>query len=390
MTIRLRRLALTVLTGAATAACGEAAPRADVERTDSAGIEVVTNRAADRELGWRFERILDLGGDVTGEKAFHRVHSTSIGTDGNGNLHVLDAGAHRVTVFDRQGAVLRSYGGQGRGPGEFGFPSDLAVADDGATAIYDFASRGFARFAADGSVLPVVTVAGALQRKLAITVEGRLLGAFQHARSEADTLLLTRLLSIGPADTLELAVLASPNPRDVSFDCMGLSLPPFLAPAIVWAAAGARVVIATGADYSLAVLDAGRPTGSWRRALAPLPATVQLAAAELPSDSFRMMGGAGRCAVSSVQAAERIGYAELAPHVKDIVVARNGEVWVLRRTAEPRETRIDLLSADGEYVGTLPRGTPFPAAFFSADEIVTVETDSLDLPHVRAYCILRN
>jgi len=370
-------------------ACGDAAPRDAIVRADSAGLAVVTNRAPDRLLDWRFERILDLGGDAEGVEAFHRVHGTSVGTDAAGNLYVLDAGAFRVTVFDAQGRVVRGFGGRGRGPGEFGFPSDLAVNDEGSTAVYDFARRGFVRFAGDGSALPEVSVRGALQRKLALG-GGRLFGVFQFARSEADTLLLTELLSIGAADTVALARINSPTPRDVSFSCMGLSIPPFLAPSIVWAAQGERVVIAATPAYALEVHDAGRKAGLWRRDLPLIPATVALAAAEVASDSFRMLSAAGRCAVSAREAAERIGYAEVVPYVKDLVVARNGEVWVLRRTAEPAVARIDLFSPRGEYLGTFPPGTPFPAAFRAANEVVTVETDSLDLPHVIVYRVLRD
>ena len=94
-----------------------------------------------------------------------------------------------------------------------------------------------------------------------------------------------------------------------------------------------------------------------------MAASLELAAAEMPTDSFRMMGGAGRCAVSTREAAERVGYAELVPYVKDLVLARTGELWVLRRTPEPRITRIDVFSPEGEYVGTLPAGSPFPATF---------------------------
>jgi hypothetical protein len=372
-----------------TAGCGDAAPREDIVRADSAGLPLVTNRAPDRALDWRFEQILDLGGKAEGVQAFHRVHATSIGTDSSRRLYVLDASEYRVTVFDAQGRALRSFGRQGRGPGEFSFPSDLAVADDGSVAVYDFDRGGFIRFASDGTPLPEVVVPGALQRKLAWSPDGRLLGAFQTVRSEGDTLLLTGLLSVGAADTVTLATIASPMPRMASFACMGLSLPPFLAPSIVWAARGARVVVATSAAYALEVHEDGRRAGVWRRDSPLIPANVQLAAAELPSDSFRMMSRAGRCAVSAREAAERIGYAEHAPFVKDLVLARTGELWVLRRTATPGLTRIDVFTANGEYAGTLPGNAPFPAAFRTADEIVTVETDSLDLPHVIVYRVVR-
>jgi hypothetical protein len=175
------------------------------------------------------------------------------------------------------------------------------------------------------------------------------------------------------------------------FSCMGIALPPFLSPAVVWDARGGRIIARTSADYILNVYDVnGALTGSWRRALPLMTATLALAAAELGTDSLRMMSSAGRCAVSAGEAAERVGFAPHAPHIADIAIARDGHVWVKRRTPQPGEFLVDVLSMDGAYLGTLQAGSPFPAAFRGLEEIVTVEQDSLDLPHVIVYRIGRS
>jgi hypothetical protein len=103
-----------------------------------------------------------------------------------------------------------------------------------------------------------------------------------------------------------------------------------------------------------------------------------------------MMSSAGRCAVSADEAAERVGFAPQAPHIADIAIARDGHVWVKRRTPQPGEFLVDVFSMDGVYLGTLPAGAPFPAAFRGNDEIVNVEQDSLDLPHIIVYRIGRS
>lgn len=357
------------------------------ERTDSAGLAVVTNHGSDRPLDWRFERVLDLGGDADGPAAFHRVHDTSIGTDAAGRLYVLDAGNYVVTVFDSAGNALRQMGRQGGGPGELRFPSDLGVGDDGSVAIWDYDAGGFVRFAPDGTVLPTVTVAAPLQRKLAV-LEDRLLGAFAWSGAIAqDDESVTRLIAVAGADTVELVRAPEPEPALVELSCMRFAMPPFLSPGIVWAAHGDRVIARTTAEYSIAVYDAaGRQSAIWRRDLPLIPSTIPLAAAEVGSDSLRMLGG---CAVSAEEAAERLGYATYAPHIQNLALARDGHVWVRRRTDQPNAFVIDILSSDGEYIGTLPAGSPFPAAFRGTDEIVTVERDSLDVPHVVVYRIVR-
>jgi len=49
----------------------------------------------------------------------------------------------------------------------------------------------------------------------------------------------------------------------------------------------------------------------------------------------------------------------------------------------------DAFASDGEYVSTLPPGSPFPSAFLPDDRIVAVDTDSLDVPRITVYRITR-
>jgi hypothetical protein len=51
--------------------------------------------------------------------------------------------------------------------------------------------------------------------------------------------------------------------------------------------------------------------------------------------------------------------------------------------------RIDVFSADGEYLGTLPAGFPLPDAWRGPDEFLRVELDAYDLPYVVVYRIER-
>jgi len=370
------------------AACGDGGGADRAMRSDSAGVEIVRSPGVDRPLTWTFEKVIDLGGEVDGGLEFHRVHDTSVDTDAAGLIYVLDAGNYRITVLDRAGEVVRTMGGQGGGPGEMSFPTDMAVGDDGMAAVWDFGVGGFLRYAPDGTPLPVVKFIGALQRELAV-VPGRIAGVFNLPRTESVDSVQSRLLAIGEADTLVLAGRNEPTPQVVSFDCMGLSIPPYLSPGIAWAARGDRVVARTTAEYAVDVYDGGRPVASWRRDIPVVSATIEHAIAEAPSDSFRMVSAAGRCAVSTREAVEQIGWAAFVPLVQDIHMARDGMTWVRRRTTVPGEFRIDVLNADGEYAGTLPAAAPWPAAFRGVDEIVTVETDDLDLPHVIVYRINR-
>lgn len=85
----------------------------DEERTESIGL------AEDLVLGFD---------DQDPEQRFYGVRDVDV--DDNGNLWVLDAGNHRVQMFDRDGGFVRSIGRQGQGPGEFESPAYLAVVGD--------------------------------------------------------------------------------------------------------------------------------------------------------------------------------------------------------------------------------------------------------------------
>jgi hypothetical protein len=55
---------------------------------------------------------------------------TSMASDADGNLYIVDRGNHRVHVMAPDGTLLRAFGALGNGPGEFYWPSSIAVRGD--------------------------------------------------------------------------------------------------------------------------------------------------------------------------------------------------------------------------------------------------------------------
>jgi len=49
--------------------------------------------------------------------------------DGNNNLYILDSYESTISVFDKNGQFIRSFGGPGQGPNEFFRPSKLFIKD---------------------------------------------------------------------------------------------------------------------------------------------------------------------------------------------------------------------------------------------------------------------
>lgn len=103
------------------------------------------------------EQVASLGTDESDESTmFYRP--TALGFDGNGFLHVLDAGNNRIQVFNGSGRFERTLGGPGQGPGRLSGPEDLWVAPDGEVVVADTGNRRLTRFDAQGRPLPVVSL----------------------------------------------------------------------------------------------------------------------------------------------------------------------------------------------------------------------------------------
>lgn len=108
-------MAFTLL---ALAACGAADRAASVERTDSAGVTLVTSGALDVPFPWSARERFTLGGEEEGPASFYRLSRHLVGADDAGRLYVLDDAGHRVVVFGADGAPVRAVGREGKGPGE--------------------------------------------------------------------------------------------------------------------------------------------------------------------------------------------------------------------------------------------------------------------------------
>jgi hypothetical protein len=91
---------------------------------------------------------LDLGG--SGDAAFHRIGGVAL--SGAEELFVVDQFNHSVRSFDLQGRLLREFGGQGAGPGEFEFPTGLVVRDS-TLRVTDVPLARLSTFSLDGTLL---------------------------------------------------------------------------------------------------------------------------------------------------------------------------------------------------------------------------------------------
>lgn len=90
----------------AVACGGDRAGRGDVQRSDSAGVEIVLNAADDLILDWTFIPRLTLGGQEEGPASFYELSASNVAVDSSGRLFVLDESTYRLVAFTDQGEVL--------------------------------------------------------------------------------------------------------------------------------------------------------------------------------------------------------------------------------------------------------------------------------------------
>lgn len=123
---------------------------------DSGGISSEKHRVTvfDGEGAW----VKTFGRRGAGEGEFNLPISAAVAPDGT--LYVLDAGNFRVQAFDREGNFIRAWGKVGRGLGDFARPRAIAVDSKGLVYVTDAAFRNFQVFTPDGQLLMPLGGAG--------------------------------------------------------------------------------------------------------------------------------------------------------------------------------------------------------------------------------------
>ncbi|MDA0802620.1 MAG: hypothetical protein O2819_02555 [Planctomycetota bacterium] len=95
--------------------------------------------------------------------AVERGKPTGVSIGPDGSIWVADTHEHRVVRFDREGNLLQVVGEGGTGPGQFIYPTDVAIRSDGRILVSEYGGNDrIHEFAADGSWLRCFGVRGPL------------------------------------------------------------------------------------------------------------------------------------------------------------------------------------------------------------------------------------
>lgn len=342
--------------------------------------------------------------------------------DENDNLYVMDAGNHRVLVFDPAGRFLRQIGKQGQGPGELMAPLGMVVGVNGDVIVADAGRGGYTIYGADGGYKETVIATSEGRMFMATGFQASPLGGIvarsmptvtrsaQGVQAGSGKSPVMHHPLAGEREPTTLYEIDIPPPRVTEQGnqqnrrvVMVLSAPPIFTPNVSWGVLPTgSIAVNNSARYAIQIID---PHGSVQRIIRrdeePRRVTHrdreagrerQREQMQNPRNAVRVTNQGGRMGFSrggggmtEQQIEERlrdIEFADVMPLVQGLTTDVHGRIWVHRtgeRAVGPGP--IDLLDADGRYIGTL-RGAALPDAVSASGLAAFIERDELDIERV--------
>ena len=364
--------------------------------TSPARQEIVELPAEDRVLDSAFEEVYRIG-SFGGEEWETFGAVADMAFDQAGNLYVADGQASRIVVVDRDGAFVRVFGAAGEGPGEFGDgPLDMTVRPGGSTIVYEMERSAFQIFGADGAFERMVRVGGAagfvVFRRMQATPGGVL------AHSDVTTMAGPSGGSPSRRFVERFLLDGDEAVRDTVVEAWRAEGSLALAPRLYAGTLPDGVAFSDSTAYAIkiATLD-GDVSRVLTRPFRPAPVTDRIRDGERArrlSDVGGLVergersGGEqgvmmGRMAEFLRQQVEALEFYREFPVVGGMRTTWDGKIWVRRNGALPGQNGpIDVLGAEGRYVGTFPDALAMPGAFGPNGLVAFAEEDEFDVPVV--------
>lgn len=326
----------------------------------------------------------------------------SVAFDSAGNLHIYDSQAEHILVVGRDGSLLRTVGGQGEGPGEFGNVSSAIVARDGSYTVLGFSQVDF--FDPGGAFVRRIQMDAILFSGLVLP-DGRLVApsfVSMESFSEPDSSSEEeegRPIYLIPLDGTEPEVLYTAwdlpdDPTGDNFEIdssrtLRMSAGRAFEPGLYYdVLTDGRLALADSIGYRVKLIGLdGSVTGVIERPIAPL--AVDDAIREAERERYREATAQLESMRSTFQVeregVEELVFADEVPVIGDIEVDWEDRIWVTRRSADgDREGPTDIVTPDGRYIGTLAVDGLRPPDASGPDGLLAyIELDEFDLPTVR-------
>ena len=370
------------ITGAAVVACATGLAGVPALRAQ----ETIELPAEDRWLDADLEELYRVG-SLLGDAWDTFGSVAAVDFDGSGNLYILDGQARQITVVDLQGNLVRQFGRVGEGPGEFTKSVwAFSVWSDERLVVYDADKRAFVLFGSDGE----------FERE--IPLEGPTFISIPALQADP---VSRSVVSTGEVQYLDFTPLPRPSFRYVMRYGLGSQQAkidtvaagwkppqdrmPFAPVFRVGVLPGGGVAFTDSSTYRIKITG---PDGGISRVLTrplrPEPVTRQRRAEYRERELKAIEDDPGFLANRRRAELELMEFHHEIPVVRDLRTSREGTIWIRRRGDEPEsDGPIDLITADGRYLGTFTRdATDMPSVFGPNGLVAFVEKNDLDVPTV--------
>lgn len=334
----------------------------------------------------------------------------SIVFDASDNMYVLDSQNTRVLVFAADGRFVRQFGKRGGGPGELQAPLAMTVSSDGSIVVSDLANRAFVVFRPDGEHVRNITFGDDVGFPMAIAADRRgsiVARALDRPRPDgppdeaAFSPIYRQPLDGGDTQTLYRVPVTPPRVTDSSVSGGGrriaaIRMDPVFGPTPSFGVLPSGIAVHHETDYAIRILDdAGRHVRTLARSYRPTRVTKKhqedwqeqrrKAATQGTGPTFVMSRASSTGTSTTVGQAppqsvsfslDDVPFAEFMSVVTSVRTDPLGRIWVQRRQPDGAVAGpIDLVMADGRYIGTLP-AQPMPAAVSASGLAAWVVTDA--------------
>lgn len=371
--------------------------------------QVVDLPADDVPLSADFEPVYRIGSALAENEWEEFRDIQHMGFDDAGHLYMLDApgsaAGTRIVIVDAAGRYVNDFGRHGDGPGEFRSPRQMVVWPDGGVLVEDIMHRGYHVFGRAGDFEHMVREAAGSDMRPERTGTRTVLGASRDGSNDRGRTIIRSDLSSGDVSERTLVEAWTPRRADEVGSHVATGLEGLVRgvwgfePALLFdALPSGGIAFSDSSAYAIKVADpSGGISRILRRPIPPMPATEEVRRAERERrlDAARkrpMMGGdwsSAQVAIlnslldSQEAEVENMRFFPEVPVIASLRATWDGTLWVERST-EPDENEtgpIDVITPDGRYVGTFPRGRlAMPDAFGPDGLVAFIETDEFDVP----------
>jgi hypothetical protein len=398
-------LALVALSG-----CGNGGPDISLPLVrDSAGIRVVeyAGPLPDREPFTLTDAPLVKLGEVNGPEALQFSRVVAAFGEADGTTVVADRLALEIRLFDEQGRHIRTVGGPGDGPGEFGLITWARRLRGDTIGVWDYARHRLSLFTADGdfvssSAMGPIADPSPSSAGMVVIPDPQVIGGYEDGSMVADLVVAfvdvpegvqrpVAPLVVVERETMAWHEVGTVEPGDwFSFpgsELFPVSLLPFglrlrLAVAEDW------MVVGWGDERGFGVM--GR-NGALETIFRPHLRRAPVQADEIERDRSRRLAAQSEDTRPELaRVLDAIPYPAVKP-AHGRIVASSEEIWIQEGDPEttPDSDRWFVFDREGNFLGSIQVPEGLRITDIGPDYVIGVRTDELDVPTVERFGLTR-